>query len=51
MNKNFTKAYLLVMTLFCVLIFASIPFSITSVIFGGMFVVNVFLFLDAVRKD
>jgi hypothetical protein len=51
MNKNFVKIYLAVMTAFSVFVVFSLPMSITTVIFAGIFIAYMFLFLDAFKKD
>jgi phosphate/sulfate permease len=51
MKKNSVKIYLAVMTLFSAFVVFSMPVSITTVIFSGIFIVNIFLFLDAFKKD
>ena len=51
MNRKMLMIYLSVMTVFSVFVVFSMPISITTVIFCGIFVVNMFLFMDIYRKD
>jgi hypothetical protein len=51
MNKNFLKIYLLVMTVFSFFVVFSMPSPFTMIIFSGIFIVNIFLFLDILKKE
>lgn len=51
MNKNFVKIYLGITTVFCAAVFVFMPQSFTSIIFAGIFIINIFLFLDVLRRD
>jgi hypothetical protein len=51
MKKNFLRAYLAVSTVFCMAVIFFIPLSFKSIIFGGIFIINIFLFLDVLKKD
>ena len=51
MNKNYVKIYLLVVTAFAAIIVFLMPVPLTKIIFGGILIVNLFLFLDVMKKD
>jgi hypothetical protein len=51
MNKNIAKACLAASAVFSALIIFSMPISVKSLIFAGVFIVHAFLYLDLQKKD
>jgi|DewCreStandDraft_4_1066084.scaffolds.fasta_scaffold01934_26 hypothetical protein len=50
MDKKLTIIYLIMILILTIVIFIIMPFSFTSILFAGIFVLNFFLFLDVLRK-
>ncbi|MBP7792893.1 MAG: hypothetical protein KA120_07520 [Candidatus Goldbacteria bacterium] len=50
MDKKTTIVYLTMVFILTVVIFIVMPFSFTSILFAGIFVLNFFLFLNVLRK-
>ncbi|MCX8093365.1 MAG: hypothetical protein N3E50_04280 [Candidatus Goldbacteria bacterium] len=50
MDKKIIILYLAMVFILTVTIFILFPFSFTSILFAGIFILNFFLFLDVLKK-